>query len=164
MNRRSPSPPFTFGGRHLLLLMLGFFGVVIAVNALMATLAGRSWTGLVVQNAYVASQHYNDELALARRQEALGWRSELRTEPERILLTLEDRAGNPLSGLVFDLKLSRATHEGEDRTLRLEERSPGIYVADIALPQGLWLAELRTTEASPMSYQRDYRLVVREAH
>lgn len=164
MSRPTPSPPFIFGGRHLLLLMLGFFGVVIAVNALLAALAGRSWTGLVVQNAYVASQHYNEELKGAHRQQALGWRSELTTDPQRIVLVLHDRANVPVSGLLLEIRLSRATHEGEDRTLHLRECSPGLYCADIELPQGLWLAELRTLEASAVSYRKEYRLIVKEAH
>ena len=39
--------------------MLAFFGVIIAVNVVMATLASTSWTGLVVENSYVASQEFN---------------------------------------------------------------------------------------------------------
>lgn len=160
MIRGDSTPSFTFGGRHLALLMAGFFGVVIAVNGLLAVLAGGSWTGLVVQNAYVASQHHNEELEDARRQDALGWRSEIRAEPDRIVLVLRDRRDSPVSGIPFDLRLSRATHEGEDRRLRLDERAPGTYTADAALARGLWLAELRTTAESPVSYRRDYRIVV----
>ncbi|TIW70058.1 MAG: cytochrome oxidase, partial [Mesorhizobium sp.] len=42
-----------FTGRHMLFIILGFFGVVIGVNLTMATLASKSWTGLVVENTYV---------------------------------------------------------------------------------------------------------------
>lgn len=48
-----------FTGRHMLATILTFFGVVIAVNLTMATLASTSWTGLVVENTYVASQQFN---------------------------------------------------------------------------------------------------------
>ncbi|TGV41583.1 cytochrome oxidase, partial [bacterium M00.F.Ca.ET.168.01.1.1] len=39
--------PREFTGRHMLVIILAFFGVVIAVNLTMATLASTSWTGLV---------------------------------------------------------------------------------------------------------------------
>ncbi|RWK14298.1 FixH family protein, partial [Mesorhizobium sp.] len=51
--------PRVFTGRHMLAIILAFFGVVIAVNLTMATLANTSWTGLVVENTYVASQQFN---------------------------------------------------------------------------------------------------------
>ena len=49
MNVRSPKIPRIRRGRHMLLIILGFFGVVIGVNVTMATLASKSWTGLVVE-------------------------------------------------------------------------------------------------------------------
>ncbi|TKB30132.1 MAG: cytochrome oxidase, partial [Mesorhizobium sp.] len=39
--------PREFTGGHMLLTILGFFGVVVGVNVTMATLASTSWTGLV---------------------------------------------------------------------------------------------------------------------
>ena len=48
-----------FTGRHMLAAMLGFFGVVIAVNVVMATLAAKTFSGTVVDNSYVASQQRN---------------------------------------------------------------------------------------------------------
>ncbi|TIS18850.1 MAG: cytochrome oxidase, partial [Mesorhizobium sp.] len=51
--------PREFTGRHMLISILAFFAVVIGVNLTMATFAHRSWTGLVVENTYVASQQFN---------------------------------------------------------------------------------------------------------
>ena len=44
--------PFT--GRHMAAIMVAFFGVVIAVNVYMARLATSTFTGVVVENSYVA--------------------------------------------------------------------------------------------------------------
>ena len=49
-------PGFTFTGWHMLTIMLLFFGTIISVNVTMAWNAVTSWSGLVVQNTYVASQ------------------------------------------------------------------------------------------------------------
>ncbi|MGO4840209.1 FixH family protein, partial [Rhizobiaceae sp. 2RAB30] len=67
----------TFTGRHMLAIMVAFFGTIIAVNVTMATLAGRSWTGFVVKNSYVASQEFNRKAEQGRAQAALGWESRL---------------------------------------------------------------------------------------
>ena len=61
-----------FTGRHMLAIMLVFFGLIIGVNVTMAVFASTSWTGLVVKNAYVASQEFNAKAAEARAQAALG--------------------------------------------------------------------------------------------
>ena len=60
--------PFT--GRHMLAVVCTFFGVVIAVNVVMAIAATGTFPGLVVANSYVASQGYNELLAAARAQAA----------------------------------------------------------------------------------------------
>jgi nitrogen fixation protein FixH len=62
-----------FTGWHMMGILFAFFGVVIAVNLVMATLAVRTFGGTVVDNTYVASQEYNRWLAAADRQHELGW-------------------------------------------------------------------------------------------
>ena len=49
-------------GRHVLLWMVLFFGVVVSANLTMAFFATESWTGLVVKNSYDASQLFNEDL------------------------------------------------------------------------------------------------------
>jgi len=61
-------------GRHAAMILVAFFGVVIAVNITMAMYAMRTFGGTVVENSYVASQEYNRWLAAAERQKELGWK------------------------------------------------------------------------------------------
>ncbi|MBP6380449.1 MAG: FixH family protein, partial [Sphingorhabdus sp.] len=63
--------PFT--GYHMAAILIGFFGIVIAVNIYMAKVAVGTFGGTVVDNSYVASQNYNEWLAEADRQSKLGW-------------------------------------------------------------------------------------------
>ena len=60
-----------FTGWHMTAIMFAFFGVVVSVNMLMATLATRTFGGTVVENSYVASQSFNRWLAEARAQDRL---------------------------------------------------------------------------------------------
>ena len=69
-------------------------------NVTMAVLAGHSWTGLVVKNSYVASQHFNEDLVEARRQAARGWTSKLVYGDRHFAFTLKDRSGQPVPAAV----------------------------------------------------------------
>lgn len=62
-----------FTGRHMLIVMVTGFGIVFAVNGLMATIAVRNFGGVIVENSYVASQKFNGWLDEAESQRALGW-------------------------------------------------------------------------------------------
>ncbi len=161
MTGNGRSSPREFTGRHMLFAMVGFFGVVIAVNVLMATLAGRSWTGLAVKNAYVASQHYNEVLDEARRQSELGWTSSLDVEGGRPVLSVRDRRGEPVVGLAVSSRVERATHEGEDAAAAMIEERAGRYVAERALQPGLWLVRVEAGQADT-HYRREFRVIVRK--
>ncbi|MFZ4382234.1 MAG: FixH family protein, partial [Sandarakinorhabdus sp.] len=73
--------PFT--GRSFAIIIVGFFGVVVAVNITMARLASGTFGGTVVDNSYVASQKYNGWLAQARAQDRLGWATPLTLDAQR---------------------------------------------------------------------------------
>ncbi|TIV43240.1 MAG: cytochrome oxidase, partial [Mesorhizobium sp.] len=88
--------PREFTGRHMLVIILAFFGVVIAVNLTMATLASTSWTGLVVENTYVASQQFNKKAEEGRAQAALGWTGKLTIAWGEVRYGLADVAGKPV--------------------------------------------------------------------
>lgn len=152
--------PRTFTGRHMLMVMIGFFGVVIGVNMLLATLAADTWTGLVVENAYVASQEFNEDLARARQQQALGWHSTLSYAGGALHLSIVAHNGKPLPGLSVTAILQRPTHEGEDRKLALEPSPAGGYAAAVSLPRGTWNAEVEASDAQGRSYHRTFRLWV----
>ncbi|TIY08576.1 MAG: cytochrome oxidase, partial [Mesorhizobium sp.] len=85
-----------FTGRHMLTTILAFFGVVIAVNLTMATFASTSWTGLVVENTYVASQQFNQKAEEGRAQAALGWTGKLTISWGEVRYSLSDAAGKPV--------------------------------------------------------------------
>ncbi len=66
------SEPRRFTGWHMVAVMALFFGTIISINFVMAWSASRSWSGLVVENAYVASQQFNGKLAETRAFAASG--------------------------------------------------------------------------------------------
>lgn len=90
-----------FTGRHFAIILVTFFGVVIAVNLLMARLAVGTFGGTVVDNSYVASQNFNDWLAEARSERALGWQVEVtRSAAGGVVVSATGADGQPLTGAV----------------------------------------------------------------
>ena len=127
--------PFT--GRHMLAVVLLFFGTIIGVNIVMVISATGTFPGLVVKNSYVASQNFNRTLAEAQAQDETGWRMELDAADGAIAVRLFDRDGVPLRGLAVTAAAGRPSTTGEDRSIALVQDGAGYRAAE-ALPPGLW--------------------------
>lgn len=132
-----------FTGRHMTLILVTFFAVVIAVNFTMATLAIKGFGGTVVDNSYVASQAYNGWLEAARVQARLGWTAQVALDPSRhVRVTLNDAAGIRLSGAQVTGIAEHPLGRLPDRTLAFRETTPGVYTSAGALPNGRWQVAL----------------------
>src|SRR5690606_39718035 len=111
--------PFT--GRHAAIILVAFFGVVIGVNMVMASFALSTFGGTVVDNSYVASQHYNEWLARAEAQDRLGWEESVAVDESRhVRLTILEE-GAPLQGLRVIATL-RHPLRSEEHTSELQSR------------------------------------------
>jgi nitrogen fixation protein FixH len=134
-------------GRHVLAILVGFFAVVIAANGVMAWLAIDSFPGLVSADPYREGLAWNRTLAERKVQAALGWQVTVDVSgsgaTQAVTARFRDRSGVPLSGLAVNARLVRTVAQGEDRSARLEETSPGLYRAGVNLPlAGKWRLEL----------------------
>jgi nitrogen fixation protein FixH len=97
----------------------------------MATLATRTFGGVVVQNSYVASQRYNDWLKAARAQERLGWKAVAALDPERRVTVQVSAPGAIVTGY--------AAHPlGREADVPLEFSGVGSFRSKQALPAGRW--------------------------
>lgn len=149
-------------GRHVLIAMIAFFGVIVAVNMTMAVFASRSWTGLEVKNSYVASQDYNAKLAVADRQRARGWKSRLMREGNALTLTVATSTGRAVGGAKIEAKLRRPVQENDDRVLTFQETVPGAYRA-VAPPQsGSWDVDVSVYAQGEEPYRQVFRILVKE--
>ncbi len=131
-----------FTGRHMLAIMIAFFGTIIAVNFTMAMFATRTFGGTVVDNSYVASQKFNDWLAAAREQEALGWDTQVRLDESRRVLIATADDGEPLAGLTVSALARHPLGRETDVALRFEAAGEGIVRSTEPLPAGRWLVHV----------------------
>ena len=152
--------PGRFTGRHMFLVMLAFFGVIIIVNLTMAAVASRSWTGLVVKNSYVASQAFNRELEQAKLQAARGWSGDISYRDGVLVLSLADRDGNPVILDTSVVEVGRPAYEQADHRVVMVHQGNGIYHAEDNLQPGIWQVSVRGT-SSQGDYRLDSRLTIK---
>jgi nitrogen fixation protein FixH len=132
--------PFT--GRHMLASMLGFFGLVIAVNFTMAWFASSTFGGTVVDNSYVASQRFNGWLKASRAQERLGWAPALSLDENRhpVIAVRIDGAAQP--GFTATGTAHHPLGRAPDVALVFDRGANGELISRTALPPGRWYARI----------------------
>ena len=148
-----------FTGRHMLLTMLAFFGVIIAVNFTMAWFARSSWTGFVVENSYVASQQFNAKMAETRAQQALGWTGHFSLADGSVRYGISDAKGAEVALETVTITFRRPVDDREDHTIVLAKDAGGYAVAhDMA--DGVWIVEIDADANLPNHYRDTRRIHV----
>jgi nitrogen fixation protein FixH len=124
-----------FTGRHMAALFVGGFGVVIAVNLVMASFAVASFHGTVVDNSYVASQQYNGWIAKAEASQALGWQAvpSRRVDGRVVVETLMVPEGAALTATA-----ERPLGAREETALAFTPDGGGRWVSTERLAPGRW--------------------------
>lgn len=129
--------PFT--GRHMAAVMICGFGVVIAVNFVMASYAISTFGGVVVENSYVASQKFNGWLDEAARARELGWDVGVeRGDADRLLVTTV----NVPKGAQVSAVARHPLGVEDDRLLHFTGAGDGSFVSRENLPDGRWTVRL----------------------
>lgn len=127
-----------FTGRHMVIVMISFFGLVIAVNFTMAWLASNTFGGTIVDNSYVASQKFNGWLRAARAQDSLGWTAQLALDADRHVDLTMNGPGFVATGTAHH-PLGRAA----DIPLAFSANGDGRLRSNNSLPEGRW--QIRVT-------------------
>ncbi len=137
----APGQKGQFTGRHMAAILITFFGVVIAVNVLMARYAISTFGGVVVENSYVASQHFNRWLDEAKAERALGWKATFERERAgHVAVTLRDAAGRPIEGASVTAIAEHPLGLRHDENLTFRAEAPGRYGAQLV--DGRWRLRL----------------------
>jgi len=140
--------PRRLTGRAVLMIAVGAFGVILAANLTLAFNAVNTFSGLVVQNSYIASQQFD---ARREAQEALGWTLEIDHDGQRLRLDFTDAAGAVVrpEGLEFTIARPNSRHEDGSALLSAYE---GGYVADLPLGPGNWNLDISATAADGTAF------------
>lgn len=128
-----------FTGKHMAAILVTGFGIVIAVNFTMATIATRGFGGVVVENSYVASQKYNGWLEEARAQEQLGYSAQITRDAEGHLLVSTSDVPEYATA---SAEIRRPLGKAERRSVTFERIGPELLRSDRPVPAGRWTVRL----------------------
>lgn len=139
MTATAEKPGFVITGRHVLIGMVLFFGIIIGLDTWFVTLAYKTFSGEVAKNPYEAGIAYNRTLEQRSREAALGWTVAI-GEPNGSVIRVEarDRDGKPLDGLRVAGLLERPATEKGSRLVTFSAAGGGAYVANAAPLDGAW--------------------------
>lgn len=143
-----------FTGRHFAAVMVGGFGLIIAVNLLMAVLAMRSHPGMVVDSSHVAGQKFNGWVEAGRAQRARGWHVTARMDGSVLEVVAMNALGEPLPGAGVEARVRHPLGKEEAAVLALVDVGAGRYRAPLAVPPGQWDVELRVRQAGDLHWMK----------
>lgn len=147
---------FVFTGWHMAALLVTFFGVIITVNMTMAYFASSTWSGLVVQNTYIASQEFNGKAAAIRGMLATGIKGKLEVKDGKIVYTLTLPGDEPVVADEVTAHFKRPVGEHQDFVATLISTGNGVYVAEHDVAHGHWIVEVKA--------MKDGQLIMHEAN
>ena len=154
----------TLTGRHVLIGLLAFFGIVLLANTVFIYLALDTFTGLSTENAYQRGLQYNETLEDRAAQRALGWGGQVSYSESAegagvLTAVLKDRGGAPLSGLSVSGEVRRPTYEDHDREVILVRSGPGTYSTELELPlRGQWDVHLVAVSPGGERFEMERRI------
>ena len=143
MSRIAQSRSFEVTGRFVLVCILGFFGVVFAINGIMVWAAKSTFGGLETASSYKAGLQFKSDIAAAQQQSAMGWQvtgTIVRNSGGDAVLdvSVRDRAGTPLSGLVAAARLAHPADARLDHDIELRPVGGGAFRGASTAAAGQW--------------------------
>ncbi len=141
MNRSKKPRELT--GRHVLFWILGFFGIVFAVNFIMAQAATSTFGGLETQSSYKAGLMFQQEVAKAVRQQELKWQVDGTLARDRagaaiLDISVRDAQGEPVNGLTADATLAHPADSRLDQVIHLSRIGAGRFHGEDDAKSGQW--------------------------
>lgn len=128
-----------FTGRDMTRVLVIGFGIVAAVNFLMANLATSGFGGVVVENSYVASQKFNGWLEQAERSRALGWQADIVRDNAGHLVITTQRVPEEAR---ITAELRRPIGERELASVAFAALEDGTFRSIDPIGEGRWTARL----------------------
>jgi nitrogen fixation protein FixH len=146
-------------GLHVLLVFIGFFLTVFAVNGVMIYEAISTFGGLETPDAYRKGLSYNQRIAQGDAQDQRGWRDTLAYAPatERVRLDMSDHTGAAVPDLVISGEIGRPATDRFDRHLEFTQTGPGTYEADVrGLQPGWWTIDIEAKKSASAGTEERY--------
>jgi nitrogen fixation protein FixH len=131
-------------GRMVLICLVAFFAVIAGVNALMATLAIKTFGGVEAENAYRAGLEFARELSSSRAQQERNIKVDVTTSRTKagivkFRMVVQGTEGS-VSSLQANLELRHPADKRRDHKITLTRNPDGAFTAETEVEPGQWNA------------------------
>jgi len=146
-------------GRKVAVFVVGAFGIIVAVNLLMAYKAISTFPGVEVANSYVASQDFD---ARREAQEALGWdlTSDYDASAGQLRLVFTGADGRPAPVGALSVLVGRATEASEDSRPAFVWTGAD-WQAPLTLAPGKWLLRVEALSEDGTLFEQRLNITIR---
>jgi len=153
-------------GRMVLLCLVGFFGVVFAVNAVMVDAAISTFGGVETESSYQAGREFERETAMAKAQDERHWQIDAKLThaadgSERLDIDARDAAGHSLAGLDAIATFERPTDRRQDRQIAVSEAAPGRFHGNAAVAAGQWDLVIELSRGGERQFRSKNRVILK---
>ena len=151
--------PRELRGRHVLMIVVGFFAVVVGLDIWFAVLAVQTFPGETSKTPYEDGLAYNHTLARRAREAALGWTITVAADTPRGVVEVRatDGRGRPIQGGVVQAVLGRPATDIGQIHATLRQAGPGVYRAQTGAAAGAWNLKLQVRDASGQTLEAEGR-------
>lgn len=123
-------------GRHVLLMLLAFFGIIISVNSYFMTMAVKSFRGEDVKGSYRQGLEYNQAIDARAAQGELGWSVranlvETLDGSPMLVMQIDDEDGRALTELVLTGTLNHRIDTALDQDVEFVDTGAGRWTANL---------------------------------
>jgi len=152
-------------GLKVLMITLGFFGVVMIVNFGMAYMAIHTFSGMQTDKPYETGLAFNRAISDASAQAARGWKvnASLERTPSGlvgVLVSLKDAQAYALSGLQVSAVLRSPIDAKRDHLVTLMEGNMGSYQGETEAQAGQWDVEVEAKQDGVTAFRSINRVIV----
>jgi nitrogen fixation protein FixH len=153
-------------GRTVFLCLLGFFGVVAAVNGVLVRAATSTFGGIETENAYKAGLNFGRDIAAARAQDALHWHVDGKVALDAsgtatTELTINDENGQPVNSIEVTGQLLHPTDRKLDHTFAMVQTGLGHFRGTAAAAPGQWDFVISIDRNSERAFQSRTRVLLK---
>ena len=134
---------FRLTGWKVFFIIASFFGVIMAVNFVMAYYAIHTFSGMQTEKPYESGLAFNRAISEAKIQASRGWNVDVRMERAAdgsvgMKVTLNDAASQPLDNLIIKAALRSPIDSKRDHLLSLVSEGQGKYSGVTSAEAGQW--------------------------
>jgi nitrogen fixation protein FixH len=158
------SKPRELTGKHVLAMLLVFFGIIITVSIIFTTSAVKTFRGEDVKQSYRQGVDYNQTLEARAAQSDLGWTASINVtgaaRDRTFVVQLTDRRGQRLQEIDVTGRLRHPADSTLDRPLAFTAADDGLARADLSDLYGQWTVQAEAVNSQgtlQFSYDLDLR-------